>query len=286
MTLIVGGDSFVGRATADYLEQQEVAVVRTTRRGSGVGARIIYLDLARRLEGWEPPPGVRGACICAGAARLSECADDPTATAWINVHQTLELVDLLVRREIFVVFLSTNQVFDGSRAHIPPGTPHSPVSEYGRQKAAAERRLMREIDNAAPVAILRLTKVVARNMPLIEQWRTSLRARRTISAFSDMQLAPVPVDVVAQSIGALLSAREPGIYQLSGPEDVSYLDLARLLAQRVGAEAWLVTETTATQAGLPVGATPSHTTLDSSTLEALHGIVVPAVDELVASRFV
>jgi dTDP-4-dehydrorhamnose reductase len=43
----------------------------------------------------------------------------------INVARTIELVERLVARGIYVLFLSTNQVFDGSRAHVPAAAPLS-----------------------------------------------------------------------------------------------------------------------------------------------------------------
>ena len=284
MALIVGGDSFVGRATADHLARREVGVITTTRHIGGADDRTAYLDLGRPLAGWVPPSGVGGACICAAAARLADCADDPVGTAHINVEQTLTLVDRLVAHDVFVVFLSSNQVFDGTLAHMPAHAAHCPVSEYGRQKAAAERSMIAKIEIGAPIAILRLAKVVSAEMPLVEHWKAALRSGDRVGAFSDMRVAPVPVDMVATAIESLLSAHEPGIYQLSGPRDITYLELARSLAAGIGADGSLVDATRATDIGLPVGATPLHTTLDSTAMRECSGISIPDIDELIATR--
>ena len=87
-------------------------------------------------------------------------------------------------------FLSTNQVFDGSVPEMAADAPASPVSEYGRQKARVEAALRARMDQGAPVAVLRLAKVVSRDMPLIRGWVDALSAGKPIRAFHDMTLAP------------------------------------------------------------------------------------------------
>jgi len=191
------------------------------------------------------------------------------------------LADRFIDRGIYTVYLSTNQVFDGSVAHVPPHAPHSPVSAYGHQKARTEAELIARLAQGAPVAILRLAKVVSRDMTLLRDWIEALMSGRPIRAFSDMMMAPTPTDLVAKVVAALLVDRPRGIFQLSGPRDISYAELARDLAKRLSSDVRLVEPVTATLAGMPVGATPRHTTLDSRILQEHLGLVVPGTTEIV-----
>jgi len=287
MMLLIGGDSEIGAATGRYLTVQALSVQATTRRRNQVSAGRPFLDLSEKLGDWTPPPGTRSACILAAVARLAACAADPVATARINVSQTLTLIECLLARDTHVLFLSTNQVFDGLTAHVAPDASTCPISEYGRQKASVEAELRRFMGRGAPVAILRLGKVVGPAMPLIEDWGAKLAAGKPISAFHDMRLAPTPINVVTQAIGALMQDRASGIYQLAGPRDASYAELGRFLAQRLGADPALVTEVSARNTGQPEGATPRHTTLDSSALRQRYGLSVPDVwvilDQLIST---
>ena len=167
MFLIVGGDSEIGAAAYRAMQAQGAAAAATTRHSDRVAPDRPFLDLAAPLDGWVPPPETQAVCLCAAMARLAACADDPEGSAHVNVVQTLALVEQLLARGIAVLFLSTNQVFDGRTPLERAEAPHSPVSEYGRQKARAEAALLRQMDNGAPVAILRLAKVVSDTMPLI-----------------------------------------------------------------------------------------------------------------------
>jgi dTDP-4-dehydrorhamnose reductase len=281
MFLIVGGDSEIGAATYRALKAQGAAVAATTRRSDRVAPDRPFLDLASPLDDWTPPPGTQAACFCAAIARLADCAKDPQGSAHINVVQTLALAEKLLARGIAVLFLSTNQVFDGRTPHQRAEAPHSPVSEYGRQKARAEAALLRQVESGAPVAILRLAKVVSDTMPLVGGWTKDLTAAKPIRVFDDLKLAPTPTDLVCTAIAALLRDRARGIFQLTGPRDVSYADIGGFLAAYLGADPNLVNQTSAREAGLPEGATPQHTTLDSGLLRVHYGLEVPDVWDVV-----
>ena len=281
MFLIVGGDSEIGAAACRAMKAQGVAVGATTRRHDRVAPDRPFLDLSAPLDDWAPPPGTRAVCLCAAIARLAACADDPEGSAQINVVQTLALAERCLARGIAVLFLSTNQVFDGRTPHERAEAPHSPVSEYGRQKARAETVLLHQMESGAPVAILRLAKVVSDTMPLIDGWIKDLTAAKSIRVFNDLKLAPTPADLVCTAIAAVLKDRARGIFQLTGPRDVTYADIGGFLAAYLDADPKLVNQTSAHAAGLPEGATPLHTTLDSSRMRVHYGLEVPDVWDVV-----
>jgi len=282
--LIVGGDSEIATAAAAHLRASGYVVAATTRRPECVALDRPFLDLSRPVGDWPIPDGVSAVCFCAAIARLNDCANNPAASALINVTRTIALADKLLARAIPVLFLSTDKVFDGTRAQVPAATPPCPVSEYGRQKAAAEAALGERMRAGAPVIVLRLAKIVSPGMEALRQWIVSLASGRSIRAFDDMMMAPTPVAVAAAAIERLLAEPNPGIFQLSGPRDVAYSCVALRLAHSLGADPALVDPVSAYSAGLPPGSTAQHTTLDSSALRECFGIVVPdawvVIDEL------
>jgi dTDP-4-dehydrorhamnose reductase len=275
MYLLVGGDSEIGAVTAARLRGSGIPTLTTTRRtGDTAEGASLQLDL-NRVDRFDAPPAVQAACIFVAVARLAACASDPEGSRQINVVRTLALVEKLVSRGVYTLFLSTNQVFDGSVAHVQADAPHSPVSAYGRQKAETETALLAMMAAGAHVGILRLAKVVSPGMKLLADWDRDLRAGRPVKAFADMTMAPAPTGQVAQAIAIMLEQRAPMIAQLTGPRDISYADVARHIAARAEAAPELVLEGSALDAGLPEGATPANTTLDSSYFRDRHGLVVP-----------
>jgi dTDP-4-dehydrorhamnose reductase len=233
-TLIVGGDSEIANATTMHLHASGYDVVATTRRQERIAADRPFLDLSRSIDDWPVPDGIGAACFCAAIARLNDCARDPEGSALINATHTVALADRLLERGIPVLFLSTDKVFDGTRPHVPADAPLCPVSEYGRQKAAAEAALVERMRQGAPVVILRLAKIVSPGMELLRQWAASLGSGKAIRAFDDMMMAPTPVAMVARAIERLLAEPQAGIFQLTGPRDIAYSEIGSHLARRLG----------------------------------------------------
>ncbi len=280
MFLLVGGDSEIGAATHRLLQARGQSAAATTRRPEQIAPDRPFLDLTAAIDHWTAPLATRAACIFAAIARLASCHDDPVGSARVNVTQTLALIERLVAHGIHVLFLSTNQVFDGTMPNMPADAPHSPVSEYGRQKAQVETALRRHIDRGAPVAILRLAKVVSPQMPLISGWITALSSGLPIHAFEDMRMAPTPIELVSGAIGELLQDRAAGIFQLTGPRDVTYAEVGYFLAERLNANPSQVTVASA-RSSMPEGSTPWHTTLESQRLRDRYGFLAPDAWEVV-----
>ena len=82
------------------------------------------------------------AVLAAAVTKLDACERDPEATARVNVEANLALAAMLASQGVYVVFLSSNQVFDGTRPHRLGSEPTSPQTVYGRQKAEVESRLL------------------------------------------------------------------------------------------------------------------------------------------------
>ena len=277
MYLLIGGDAELGAATYSYLNQTGDDVQATTRRRDAVSAKRPYFDMLDSVEDWTISQVPESVCIFASVPRLRHCAVDPAGSAKVNVTQTVRLIDKLIAQGTYVLFLSSNQVFNGDAADVPAEVPFSPVSEYGRQKADTERAVRERMAKGAPIAVLRLSKVVSPESPLIEGWIQRLLSGKPIQVFEDMTVAPVPVELAIGAIRALLRNKVRGVYQLTGPRDVTYSEVGRYFATELGANPELVEPISAYSLGMPEGSTPRNTTLDCSALREQFGIVVPDV---------
>lgn len=266
--LIVGADGTLGIALAESLAADGIPVRETTRRG-GNGAGRIFLDLAAHPDSWSlPAQGMASAFLCAASASVEQCRIDPTGTRRVNVVATGELARRLTAQGAFVVFLSTNLVFDGTTIALP-SQPPSPVTEYGRQKADAEKQLLALGEN---IAIVRLGKVVGPHLPLLDGWMRDLRAGKPIHPFGDMRLAPITVDFAVNVLREVANRRATGVIHASSAGDITYSDAARLIALKLGADEKLVQPISARDANIEH--LPLHTALEGNTMERL-GIAQP-----------
>jgi dTDP-4-dehydrorhamnose reductase len=280
--LVVGADGLVGGALLRRLDSMGIAAVGTTRRAANISDRMIHLDLAAQACEWDFPWPVSVATICAAVTKAQACKDDPTATAAVNVTGISAIVSRLVAVGAFVIFLSTNQVFDGAVPHQSADAPQSPRTEYGRQKAALEQAIAPHGDS---VAIVRFAKILGPVPALIPAWIDSLRKGLPIHPFSDMTLAPVPLSSAVTILSLIASLRAPGVFQFSGDEDISYADAARIGASALGLDQGLIQPVTVAASSFSESV-PAFTSLDISRIESAFGLVPPTSRHTIETAFV
>jgi len=269
--LIVGADGYVGAGLARHLRKAGWRVWGTSRRGAPA-RDVVPLDLSGDVP---ELPDVGAAVICAARARLGDCAADPLGSRRVNVDGAARVAAALVRRGAWPLFLSTDKVFDGLVPQRRRDDATCPRTEYGRQKADAERAVL-----AAGGSVLRLCKVVSPELPLVAGWRAALQRGETISPFTDMVLAPVPLAHVCLLVERLILARSAGIYHCTGAEDRSYAALAEAIAAALGADRGLLRPQACDPAAHPPEARPPHSTLEMSVEEGRFGLGQPAFDDV------
>lgn len=272
--LIIGGDGMIGARLWRRLRDDGAAVWASTRRRDQAGPDRPYVDSAAR--DWSALDALPISAdvtihVCAAAARIAQCAADPEGARQINVEGVVDLAQAMAPRGAHILFLSTNQVLPGDRPLAPADTPYGGATDYGRQKAEAEQQLLAMV---APVAILRLAKVLTVDDPLIAGWRSDLRAGRTITPFYDMTAAPVAAGLVVEAIVQIASLRETGVFQLSATRDVSYAELAEHIARAEGYRPSLVQPVSVASGGL-AHTPPPYTSLDAGRLKAATGLEPP-----------
>ncbi len=282
VSLVIGADGLIGRALADYLLSAGESIIETTRRLDTTSKRRGFLDLTEDVSDWRPPCQVSVAYLCAAVSTVDHCRRDPIQSAIVNVHNTVALAKALVASGTFVIFPSTTLVYDGSVPFQKEDDPVCPVAIYGVQKAEAEKKLL-AMGNS--VVVVRLSKVLSPNMPLVKGWIQALRSNKPIYAFSDKVMAPVSLSFVIDVLHRIAEARLSGIIQVSGEKDVTYEQVARYVAQRIGASQDLVQPTTSKDAGVQLEAIPSYTTLDITRLREELGIEPPDVWSTIDSVF-
>jgi dTDP-4-dehydrorhamnose reductase len=281
-SLIIGADGLIGQAMTEYLMSGGESVIQTTRQPNTISERRAFLDLSQDVIDWRPPCQVSVAYLCGAVTSLEKCRLEPIPSALVNVHHTVALARTLVKSGTFVIFPSTNLVYDGSTPCRKADDAVCPVTEYGRQKAEAEKQLL-ALGNQA--AVVRFTKVLGPNMRLIKEWIRMLRNRERIYPFSDMVMAPVSLTFTLNILHCIAESRSPGIFQVSAEKDVTYAQAGRHIAHRIHASPDLVQPVMSGEANSPLEAIPRHTTLDTTRLRTEFGLEPPDIWATIDSVF-
>jgi dTDP-4-dehydrorhamnose reductase len=232
--LIIGGAGYLGTELARAARAAGLAVAAP---GSG------ELDV-RSLR--ELPP-------CDAVVNCAYRQD--THDMWeVNRDGARNVARAAAARDLRLIHLSTDVVFDGARGGYTEDDEPAPVTDYGRSKAEAEVA----VAEAHPDALLVRTSLLYGGARPGKHELAAREPGRTF--FSDELRCPAEVGDVAAALLELLPADLAGPLHVAGPDAVSRCEFARLIAGDG------VRCTTSRDAGVT---RPLDCTLDSSRARAL-----------------
>ncbi len=165
----------------------------------------------------------------AAAADTSYCQINRNESHKINVDTSINIADLCMKRNIPLVFVSTDMVFDGLNAPYKEEDPVCPVNIYGEQKVMAEKEMIKCYPE---MTICRTSIMFGHHPEGSKNWFQknveSMRMRRDVQLFVDEYRTFLSV---RKAVSGLLLAigNISGILHLSGDERVSRYDFARMV---------------------------------------------------------
>ena len=271
--LVVGADSFIGCALAKGFQDKGRKVLGTSRREDNVNSQSLFLDLSKDESTWKFPDSIDTAVICAGISKIEICRKNPIGTFEINVRAIIQLVKRLLDKNIFVVYLSSSQVFDGNKERQESHSLYRPLNEYGRQKALAEEKIL-ALSNQ--VSVLRLTKVLGRSNNIFVNWAKALRNKEEIFPFEDLLLAPVPLKSVIDILEVIIQKRIKGVIQVSSDDEIFYAQAAYFGAKLLNCDKNLVHPVKSKDSGHYFEDVPLHASLDTERLKKELDIHIPS----------
>jgi dTDP-4-dehydrorhamnose reductase len=220
LTLLLGASGLLGESLLQALSASTVLATHFRRQTEGttffdVRTSSVHelVEHARRL------PDV--AVLLLGNTKIDDCARDPVKSAEINVQGIIRVLADLRELGIRPVFVSSDAVFDGSRAFWRESDAVCPITVYGRQKAAVEGYLS-SMDT--PWLIVRLPKLLATSFDkrcMLSDWLRKLGVSGKILCATDQFFTPAAAEDVASSISLLITRKAQGVFHLGGPVRLS-----------------------------------------------------------------
>jgi dTDP-4-dehydrorhamnose reductase len=187
----------------------------------------------------------------------------------VNLHAPVELARRLCERGAFVLFLSSTGVFDFQKPFRRHDDPPCPVTNYGRQKAEVEERIL-ALDGKT--AVLRLTKIMGPEMPLLGKWQAKLASGQNIMAYQDTTIAPITAAFASRVMHEIITAGAEGIFHASGDDDLPYTVLAEQVVRAMNVGPERIEARTGNMKEYPSGNSPLYTTLDMGREEEMFGV--------------
>jgi len=226
--LLTGASGFLGRHTLQ-VAQNDWKIIGTYHENApkeqGEFHQINLTEKGRveaLFETTKPDAVIHTAAL----SKAALCEQNPAFSRQINVEATRRIARLCAKANIPLLFTSSDLVFDGKNAPYHETDAPSPLSEYGLQKADAERAMLLEYPHSTVCRMPLMYGTLPGTNNFFLDWMHRLENGILLKAFTDEYRTPVYATDAARGLFLLLEKEKTGIWHLGGKVSISRYDFA------------------------------------------------------------
>ena len=223
--LILGSDSFLGNALLNNLNKKKIFYsIRGTSRRTKRGNKLFFDFRKKNTIDFGKYDVV---IVVAAITNIAFCEKNKNLCESVNYKLTVNIIKKILKKNCFVLFISSNAVFDGSKKFYSINDKKKPTTVYGRSKALVEDWIISK--NFRNCSILRLTKVLSKNYRSIykKKWENEVRNKNKFLINHNVYLSPITIDQAVKSVRRCILLNKNGLFHKGGNKEVSYYDFAK-----------------------------------------------------------
>lgn len=223
--LITGANGYIGKQLAHQLSFAKDIIIATTRDGTGSTTKM---DFTREEEINNVIQAVKPDVIihCGAKGKPDECELNKESALLCNATATAYLVKHAEICKSHFIYLSTDFVFDGSKAWLTETDNPNPVNYYGYTKFLGEQAVLNYSKSCIIRTVLVYGKEIDGRQNLVSLTKKKLEAGEVFNVVTDQQRTPTFVNDLLNGIEAAVVKEAKGIYHISGNEMFSPYEIA------------------------------------------------------------
>ena len=237
--LLTGASGFLGYHFCQH-PQSDWNIIGTYHQhpeGIHPGIKAIPLNLLDKAATDSAIEKVKPDAILHLAANSSTgfCEKHPEQSYQINVTSSANLATICAKRNIQLLFTSSEQVYDGTKKVYTDTDEANPINTYGKQKAEAEKQILEILPTAtiARIAVL-FGHQGESSYCFMNDWLDRWSKGEEVTAFHDEVRSFLSARSAVEALLLLLRKKAEGVYNVGGADAMSRYDFAKLLAVAFG----------------------------------------------------
>ena len=222
--LIIGGDSRLSQYLEPALLNNKFHTIKTSRKNTKNSIHLNFSEIDKFII----PNHITHAIIVGGVTSYDDCENNYNYAYKINCINIPKLISKFLKKNIFIIYISTNTVFKYDS--LPNETDHpNPGFPYAKLKFITENKINEIALNENKknmLSILRLTKNVCENTSPFNDWIKNINNNIRFNVFRDLYFAPIKFYDSSNTIIKIIQQNAHGTFHLSGEKDISYSSFA------------------------------------------------------------
>lgn len=157
----------------------------------------------------------------AGITDIERCENDEANAISVNVDVVKNICDLCIKYRIFLVYISTDHLYQGNEDFYTEFSPKSPINIYAKTKSLAEDYLIKSFSNYLIIRTNFFGWGSVRRKSFTDHIIDTLRLGSNINLFDDVFFTPILIDKLLLYILNLLEKNAYGIFNISSSNKIS-----------------------------------------------------------------
>lgn len=249
--LVTGSNGLLGQKLVNILAEADRHQVVATSRGENRNSNkedyiyynvdITHADTLEEIIVKEAPD-----CMvnCAAMTNVDICETERDACYEVNVRAVRELAKIAKEKDIHLVHISTDFIFDGKSGPYDEKAMPNPVNYYGKTKLESEEVIMAQLEKYTILrTILVYGAVKGLNRSNIVYFvKNALEQGKEITMVNDQYRMPTLVDMLANACITACENEVYGVFNVSSCEMLNIYEMALEIAETFDLDTSLIKE--------------------------------------------
>lgn len=247
--LVTGSNGLLGqKIIKNYSNNSEFEIIATGRGENRIhsisGFKYIPIDITDRNNVLEVVKEEIPQVIIHTAAmtNVDQCEEDPVGCEELNIEAVKYIVEAAEAVNAHLIHLSTDFIFDGEDGPYSEEDLPNPISHYGKSKLMAEvivQKAQCKWSIVRTVLVIGVTEGMSRSNIVL--WaKGALSQGKEIPVVDDQFRTPTLAEDLADGCMAIAQTGEEGVFNISGEEYLSILEIVERIADYYGFDKKLI----------------------------------------------
>lgn len=268
--LVTGASGLLGTRLCELAVQNEYEVYSAYSQHKPIYGTAVHFDVSDGVSVKDTIGRIRpGVVVHAAALTDVDKCEQERESAWrINVVGTENVVKSCRKCGAFLVYVSTDYVFDGEKGMYEESDAAAPINYYGFTKLKAEESVKSLADRycVARASVIFGSNPATGKMNFTLWLIDRLRKKERVEIVTDQWNSPTLNSSLAEMILESVEREITGTYHVSGATRVDRYSFSRLIAETFELDASLMAPTSSTRFSW-VARRPRDSSLNTSKAE-------------------
>ena len=246
--LITGSNGLLGSNLVRYFSQNPDYIVFSTSRSPSVNpptVDFIQTDLLNSNSANKIFSRFRPDIVIntVSLVNVDQCEEDPGLANKLIVKTTENVTKSADRFNCRIIYISTDQIFDGKKSMYKETDFINPINVYGQTKSQAELQTLQSNQNPTIIRTNFFGWSPTGHIQTFGEWIfNSIKEKKPMNLFTDYYFTPIEITFLAEAIDTLISSQAfpqytipqyTGLFNIAGSQRCSKYDFGMCMGHEL-----------------------------------------------------